>query len=67
MCSCRTVTVTIWGSVAEEEGAQLEAEASNAPIVTITSVRINDYNGVSTTLYDATSSTIATICPVNAY
>ena len=37
--------LTIWGSMAETEGAKLEA--LEHPVVSVTSVRVGDYDGES--------------------
>ena len=41
--SGKTVTVTLWGRAAEEQGAQLEALPH--PLVSLSQCRVTDYNG----------------------
>ena len=44
-CSGKTVTVTLWGTAAEEAGAELEALTH--PLVSLSSCRVTDYNGAT--------------------
>ena len=49
----QTVTVTLWGKLAEEQGAILESSSSSSssssspPVIVIKGCRVTDYNGVS--------------------
>lgn len=41
--SLKTVSLTLWGESAEEQGATIEAE--DAPVIIVTSCRVTEYNG----------------------
>ena len=43
-CSGKMVKLTIWGALAENEGAQLETLSH--PVLAIAAVRVGDYDGV---------------------
>ncbi|KAK9794335.1 hypothetical protein WJX73_003860 [Symbiochloris irregularis] len=45
--SKRTVSVTMWGSAAEEAGGDLEMQGGTNPVLSISCCRVGDYNGVS--------------------
>ena len=42
-CRAKTVVVTLWGTTAEEVGAQLEQQPD--AVVSISSCRVTEYNG----------------------
>lgn len=39
------VKLTIWGAMAENEGAQVEAVKDSHPVLSVTNVRVGDYDG----------------------
>jgi len=47
--TARTVRLTLWNTLAEEQGAQLAASVSGGkhPVMAVKAVRVSDYNGVS--------------------
>lgn len=61
--SRRQVTVTLWGDLATGVGAELEAQQASRPIVSVSAVRVGDYNGLS---LSTLTRSIITISPENA-
>ncbi len=47
-CRAKTVVVTLWGSTAEEVGAQLEQQPD--ALISISSCRVTDFNGARPSL-----------------
>jgi replication factor A1 len=46
--TARTVKLTLWNTLAEQEGADIAARCATAPpIIAVKGVRVSDYNGVS--------------------
>ena len=45
LCSGKSVKLTIWGSLAETDGAELESLSH--PVVSVTACRVGDYDGLS--------------------
>ena len=53
-----SVSVTLWQSLATEEGAELDKIQSEHPIIALQGVRTNDYNGVSLSTVSRSSITV---------
>lgn len=43
--SLKTVVVTLWGAMAEDKGAEIEAAAGDNPVLAISACRVSSFNG----------------------
>lgn len=57
--SSRSVSVTLWQTLASEEGEKLDKLQKECPVVALQGVRTNDYNGVSLSTVSRSAITIA--------
>lgn len=65
LCSGLTVQVTLWGNLAEDVGAQLEADVSCGlnPVISISHLRITDFNGICCSLDGPTHPSPLSVIP----